>query len=487
MSEPLENKAEKVGPYWSGVRPWTGPHYEHCIFDPVYRFPGSFPDWKFSLLTYDKPDGQLLCEFHLELDLNLSAQRYIRSHPRWSKDMRPLILWVIREILFNIKIVDAEYGVEEKKSCGLKDSKRDVTFEGKILTRKLVAQEGVTWIHVVNYANTHLRDSLDQIFTQSPGSVPTEEEIQQTRQFFCEERERQYASILLQQKAARAARKRGTESLSVFVDESGDTGFKENGEYISIAVTIPTGEVGKIRSALCQVLNLCWFRQKTPPELHFSKMAPAMRERVARLMAMIVRRLNCQVLIYLTPKHSFLRRLSRSEAEFHRDRPEPIQIHWNDLLSNHKTAASKWLLSYLLDEMISHIAIENLEAVKEVRVVHDRKRYPWQTEATDKGIEIARQTILGYVRERYGEDEVPAILLEHQDSEMEPCLWLADWIGWEIQHSLKGNNLSPNLISILPNATCLIIDNEGMKVSVDLLTQKHLHIFPDLPRDISAP
>ncbi len=114
----------------------------------------SFPDWKFSILTYDRPGGQLLCEFHLELDLNPAAQHYILNHPRWRKDMRPLILWVIREILLSVKIVDAKYGVEEKKSCGLEDAKRGVVFEGRLWTKKHVDQEDVTWIHVGNYANT---------------------------------------------------------------------------------------------------------------------------------------------------------------------------------------------------------------------------------------------------------------------------------------------------------------------------------------------
>ncbi len=487
MTEPEKSEAMKPAAYWSGVEPWTGPHYEECAFDPIYLSPNSFPDWKFSILTYDRPGGQLLCEFHLELNLNSAAQHYIRTHSRWNKDMRPLILWVIREILVRIKIVNAEYGVEDKKSCGLKDPSRGVVFEGKIWTLKPIQQDGVTWIHVINYVNTHLRDSLDQIFNRSPGSVPTEEEITQTRQFFYEERERQQAELALRQKAARATKKHGAQSLSIFVDESGDTGFKVTGEYVSTAIVIPMEEVGKIRSALQQVLETCWFRQIKPPELHFSKIASAKQERVARLMGKIVSKLNCKVLTYIAPKQSFLRRLSRSEAEFYRERPEPIQIHWNELMVSNKTAAQKWLLSYLLDETISHIAIENLEDIKELRVIHDRKLYQWQTTALENGVEIARQTIQGYVKETYGEEDVPVILLEHQVSEMEPCLWLADWIGWEVQRGLKNNRVSVNLVSALPKVTCLVIDENGMKAAVDLQTYERLHTFPDLPRDISAP
>jgi hypothetical protein len=485
-----ETDAVAGGPpatYWPGITPWTGTHYEECIFDPIYRFPGSFPDWKFSLLTYDRPGGQLLCEFHLELDLNPAAQHYILNHPRWKKDMRPLILWVIREILLNVKIVDAEYGVEEKKSCGLEDAKRGVVFEGRLWTKKHVEQEDVTWIHVCNYANTHIRDSLDQIFAKSPGSVPTGDDIRQTRQFFRDQHEQQQAERARRQEAARITRRLGTQSLSIFVDESGDTGFKAGGIYVSTAVCIPTEEVGKVRAALRHVLELCWFRQNLPPELHFAKMGSAKQDRVARLMAKIVRRLNCRVLTYIIPKQPFLRRLSRSEAEFHRERAEPIHIHWNDLLVSNKTAASNWLLSYLLDETISHIVIANLDDLAEVRIIHDRKLYPWQTQAMEQGAVLARQTVEGYVREFYGDDTAPLIHMEHQASELEPCLWLADWIGWEIQRSLRDGGVSPNLVAVFPKTTSLVIDTEGVKAEVDLQTEKRLHTFPDLPRDISAP
>ncbi|MEI9999066.1 MAG: hypothetical protein WDO13_07800 [Verrucomicrobiota bacterium] len=99
----------------------------------------------------------------------------------------------------------------------------------------------------------------------------------------------------------------------------------------------------------------------------------------------------------------------------------------------------------------------------------------------DQGATLARQTIEGYIRELYGDDTAPVINIEHQASELEPCLWLADWISWEIQRSLRDGGISPNLIAVLPKTTSLVIDTEGVKAEVDLETGKRLHTFPDLP------
>ena len=71
-------------------------------------------------------------------------------------------------------------------------------------------------------------------------------------------------------------------------------------------------------------------------------------------------------------------------------------------------------------------------------------------------------------------------------SELEPCLWLSDWVSWEFGNWIRGGNLSDAFQKVRTKIKFLSFGDAGEKIAIDGPGGEIIGRFPDRPRAIAT-
>ncbi len=94
--------------------------------------------------------------------------------------------------------------------------------------------------------------------------------------------------------------------------------------------------------------------------------------------------------------------------------------------------------------------------------------------------------IAGISKSLYGKKLCSSMSFRIVDSKLEPCLWLADWILWEVHRWISGKTLSAVFEACANLMTFVHFDDIGREVTSDKLGGRETGQHPDFPKDIQA-
>jgi hypothetical protein len=221
-------KLEEV--YWAGIKQFRELTDEFCSMDGELEQDG-LPRYRIQIVE-KHPDGQLCARTTFSIKFDQTIATYLRDHPVFRKDCRPFVLWSVMEVIWNVKILETEFGKPKVIQMVLQPIQGG-QIEVTIGVEVLIDTGGVTIVQLVNYANTHLFDQLGEIFKQNPGSKPPVEYLKQKKAEFYEKLRTEKAEHHRQQLQNLNSRRTLGGEYVVFIDESGDLGFKSTPtEYV---------------------------------------------------------------------------------------------------------------------------------------------------------------------------------------------------------------------------------------------------------------
>lgn len=472
--------------FWKGVKQIEADVDEHCRFDPIDN--GSqFPNYRFEVRTEYARTNDLVSLISIQLKPDQELWQYIITHPQWRKDPRLLLLMNIYEILWKLKLFPTELNQPFQTEIIIKPLQGG-TLEVAIVAEVFIDFGGVHVISAVNYANTHVRDQVDAVIKQNPDAAPTAEYSQYVLRRTQNARidaKRQKAKEQRRQLKARQKSNASREPVKIFIDESGDIGFKSlNEPYVLTAYAIPASAAKPVEDYLTRILANNW---ATPPrELHFNKVPATKLASVQAAIAQCLRYNGARCVSVIGHKSGFLAYLLRCEAETRRIEEKPIITNWAYLLERSPTGLARATLILILEELLVHLATETLDIQTTTLITHDQKHRDWMNEALKIAFKRSQAAIKNYSVEMYGR-ELPLVRsFKIADSAKEPSLWVCDWICWELARWCKGTEWSQSLQEHLDAISFITFDHLSGKVLIDRPGGRVISAYPDLPRRVDS-
>ena len=471
--------------FWRGVRQIEADIYERCWFHPIIRQDG-YPDFEFEVREENDKTGELIHIVSIRLGADEEIWEYIEKHPLWGKDPRLLFLMNVFDVLWKVKIIPTEVNSPFQTKIVLKPLQGG-TVNVEIRAEVFIDFGGVHIISVVNYANTHVRDQVDAVMKDNPAAIPDAYVKSVKERFFNDHID---AKRLKQKQQRRRLKKRKRsqlkhERMKVFLDESGDIGFRSLKEpYILTAYVLPASECYAVEQDLKGLLQRHW---KTPPqELHFNKIPASkiMPVQVEIAKCFSSRRGICISVIGHKP--GFLAYLLRCEAESRKAEEKPVTTNWAYLLDKSPTGLARATLILILEELLVHLGTETLDFQTSMEIFHDLKHRNWMNDALKTAFQRSRTATKVYVKDLYGQELSFTRTFKLVESQNQPCLWIPDWISWELAKWYRGQKWSQYFENCFDKISFITFDHVMGKLTIDRPGGEVVSNFPDLPRQIAS-
>lgn len=465
---------------WKEVVPFPGPHYERCSFIPI-QGEEELPDFLFRINTEHDEGGALLLSVELFLYPDAGFWKFANNHPQWKKDIRPLLLMLVRDIFWKFKIIDC--GEETFKVSGRNaDPKHEGGLDFQLVVKRFCEGDGATLVSLANYTNTHVIDQLHAVCAQNPSVMWTEERAAQIRAKFYEDFAEKKQLGESKRKERLSGWRRSAERQIYFIDESGDLGFRDlNTYFLYTGFGTDTSAATSMGASLRDILDSEWGATK-PDELHFSKIPESKRAQILTKVADCFESHGGSAICYSMLKRELLKYFLRCEAETRRLEEQPIITSLFDLFGTRENNPGSYFLSLCAQEMSVFLGTQSMLRGQDFEIVHDRKHRSWMNAALTNGFERAKDDLNAISLDVFGASVQVNSSFRLEDSRDEPCLWISDWIGWEVGRCLRGEELSEQMIRALQSVRIITFDNYGQKVECDRLGGKVITEFPDWPR-----
>ncbi len=412
------------------------------------------------------------------------TQAFLAAHPQWKLGCWPFGLFALKDWMWKVKFIDVE-GRRRVLEGGVDDPKI-----GRITIRaELEILEGPDgWmLPLFNLANTHVLDQLKAFYETNPKAAPQTARIDTVlaEHFAKQEKARQYHRREQQERASVVPPQSGRSW--VFIDESGDPGVKNlHSVYVFTAVLVPDSAAATVREELLAVLHR--WPNNPPPEVHLTAVPEALRPAVTDDLARVISRHDLRVIGFVVNKWHFVKNLLRRHAEARRQDDNPLPVNWEEYVKNPTYRFRFNFLSVMIQEVVSHLSLDFTLKGYAGDFRHDRKHIQWMNDALRHGFTTGLQLAAQDADVIFGKNLVPASTFDIIDSHTEPCLWLADWISWEMRNwSVNPNfDFSSGFRSALPKMMFVSYDDNGVKV-VGRKPGGHADFrLPDFPREFPA-
>lgn len=405
---------------------------------------------------------------------------WIRSHPTFQRGCWPFGLMALHQWFWQIKFVEVEG--KETIEGGIVDPKVGTTT----IRAEFDDFEGEGWlVPLVNLANTHLLDQLRQFYKDAPTAFPTPQRISDVMAAEMKKFEEKHKALALEQTKRQRLIQVPTEKVRIFIDESGDIGFREVQDvYAFAAVIVPEGKHAKMVEELRGLLAKHWGKN-APREIHMSETPVGKKGAVCEDLARVVTDNDVRVLCFGMEKWPFIKHLFRCHAEARFTEELPLNLTWHDLTTDKDFFLQANFLALTVEELVSGLAIDFLVNGVTADFYHDRKYRVWMNEALGLGFKRGIGTAKKLAQDYFGLSIVPKITFAIADSESEPCLWLADWIANELRAWCDQQPFSNAFEKAKRNIRFVAFDEHGVKHSGKDIGGYGEETFPDLPREIT--
>lgn len=465
---------------WKEVVPLPGPQYERCSLVPI-RGRAGFPGFSFRIDTEHGEGGPVLLRVELFLYPSASFWQFAERHPQWSKDVRPVLLMLVQDIFWKFKILDCgEEPVTVRGSTA--DFKQNAVIDFEIVAKRFRQGDDATLVSLTNYTNTHVIDQLEAVYADNPSVSWTEKRAAEIKAKFYEDIAEKKQRSDSQRRSRLAAWTRSPDKQIYFVDESGDLGFRDpNTDFLYTACGTNISAATAMSTALREILEREWGKSK-PEELHFSKMPERKRAQILDAVAKCFQSYGGSAICYAMPKRELLKYFLRCEAETRRLEEQPIITNLYDLFGRRENYPGAYFHSLCAEEMTVFLGTQCLLRGEDFEIVHDRKRWDWMNTALCEGFERARDDLKAISLDVFGTPVGVTSSFRLDDSKNQPCLWISDWIGWEVNRWSRGVELSDPMKSALRSIRFITFDEYGRKVECDRLGGNVISEFPDWPR-----
>lgn len=462
------------------IKPLRGPHFERCSLIPI-QGKGERPDFLFRVSTEQGDGGPLLLTAELILHSDICLWEYADNHPHWKNDIRPLLLMLIQDIFWAVKIIECdEDGF--KMNGSIADPKNGGALDFQLQANRFCEGDDTSLVLLTNYTNTHVIDQLKAICAQNPAVMWTEERAAEVKADFYRNFEEKQNRAVTQRLKRFSEWKRKEKKLLYFIDESGDLGFRDTSAYfLYIACGAEFSAATSMGTALREIINSEWGNTK-PDELHFNSIPESKRAQVFSTVADCFEAHGGSAICYAMKKRELLKYFLRCEAETRRLENEPIITNLYNLFENRENNPGSYFLSLAVQEMSVLLGTQSMLQGYDFEIVHDRKHREWMNRSLCNGFERAKGDLNAIALDWFGGIVDVNSSFRLENSKDEPCLWISDWIGWEIGRWLRGEALSGAMKRALQSVRIITFDEYGQKVECDSLGGNVITKFPDWPR-----
>jgi hypothetical protein len=424
------------------------------------------------------PTSRVLKRARFYLRADDATHNWIRGHPTFSRGCWPVGLFLLHDWMWTKKFID----VESRKITdgGMVDPNVGTTYIRAELEN---FEDGVWFAPLVNFANTHLFDQLKQFYADSPEAQTDPQRIPQIIAT-----ERAKAAGKQQQTAIAQAQRqhliqKPNRNVRVFIDESGDVGFRQIDDvYVFAPVIVPDQRYERVATALKDLRAKHW-GANPPAEIHMAKIGESKRTAVRRDFAQIVNDNAIEIIGCTIEKRAFIKHLFRCHAAARVSEEYPLDLTWLELINDRNYRLQATTLGTTVELVILQLAIEFLRNGTSAVFTHDRKHREWMNNALNAGFERGLSEAKKLARAFFGLDIAPSLGFSVTDSKDEPCLWLSDWIS-ELRAWSFHRPFSPELESIKPHMTFLGFKDDGVKCASKDIGGYADREFPDLPREL---
>ena len=262
--------------------------------------------------------------FHIFGDAQV--HRFIRDHPTWRRGCWPVGLTLLYDYFWDKKIVEVpEEGLVDHG--GVRDPARGVTY---IHAGYEVFNGRGAVIPLANLANTHVMDQMRCFFELHPHAAP---QPARAATVMAAERLRLEAEAkakAIRQRRALVLLRPITHESYVFLDESGDPGFRSLDDvYVCTAVVVPQSTIDLVRTDLRAILARRW--TGTPPaELHLHQVPDSILAAVQSDLASVMRRHDLRAFAFTAHKWNVIKNLCRRHMEDRRSTEAPMDFEWGE-------------------------------------------------------------------------------------------------------------------------------------------------------------
>ncbi|MCR4289035.1 MAG: hypothetical protein NUV86_02090 [Candidatus Scalindua sp.] len=433
----------------------------------------------------DKPGGQVLSWVSFYCTVDKKAAEFLAQHPRWSHDPTPLLLGIIQEVVWKVKILEVPMRKLYEQETGVKDINTGgityVRIQARIIDEKMLQN----WLlPVVNIANTHILDQIKHFYSNHPHLIPTGSTITELLEDALHKHEQKMGHDEIVRRNNLNSFVPANDGVRVFMDESGDVGFRKLiSHYTIAAIIIHEKELDDFRKEILSVRSAIW-GINPPNEIHYNKISRSNKKKVRRAFCNAIVNHNANVLCFSTLKTNYLMYLLRCHAEYRPQEEYPIDIALTEYIADPSVNITYNFLSLLLEEVVSHVSIENLRKGRNVIYSHDKKRNEWMNRAPNTGFKRGQENVQGFSLAYFGKDLSFSSSLDLPHSTDELLLWIPDWVANEVGKWPYGNDLSEELADLTDRFILIGYGDDGVKRGTSILGQSSKYEFPEIARDI---
>jgi hypothetical protein len=279
-----------------------------------------------------------------------------------------------------------------------------------------------------------------------------------------------------------------TEESFVFIDESGDPGFRTLQDvYVFTAIIVPSRSLETVRADLRAILTRRW-PGPAPAELHMHRVPESIRAEVQGDLAAVMERHDLRAIVFTAPKWEVIKNLCRRHMEHRRLEECPMDFEWDQRVHDPRYQFRFNFLGLTMEEVVSHLALDFMLRGSAAHFRHDRKHQRWMNDALREGFQRGLDLAARYALEIFGRSQAMRATFDVADSENEPCVWLADWLSGEIRSwTVAQGTLSPAYRRIKRKLNFVGYDENGVKAAFHKLGGQADQYFPDLPRPMPEP
>jgi hypothetical protein len=408
-----------------------------------------------------------------------AVNEWIQTHPTFKRGCWPVGLMNLHQWFWQTKFIEVK-GHRELEG-GMQDPNVGVVR----ITAEFEDLDGEGWfVPLVNFANTHLLDQLRQFYNDHPEMCPSPERVSEVMSAEAAKLVATHEATIREQIKRRPLIRRPTSKVRIFVDESGDIGFKRmNDVYTYAAVIVPEAKEKQVSAALRALLTKHW-RNTPPSEIHACQLPESKQDAVKNDMAEIILQHDLRLVCFAIAKWNFVKHLCRRHVEARFSQEEPFNISWRELTNDPNYYFKFNFLALTVDEVVSDLAIDFLVAGFGADFFHDRKNKTWMNDALEHGFQQGLETARKHAEAFFGLSIVPPCTFSLADSEKEPCLWLADWVSNELRAWAHHSPHSAAFEKAKPNIIFIGFDSNGVKGSSKEIGGHADQTYPELPREI---
>jgi hypothetical protein len=425
------------------------------------------------------PTQKVLKRARFYIEADGPTTDWIQRHPTFKHGCWPLGLMNLHQWFWKIKFLEVQGHVEIDGG----------NFDPKVGKTLIHAEfdnfeDGIWLVPLVNLANTHLFDQLRQFYKDAPQAFPQSERIATVMDEEFKKHEQQKRATEIEQIKRRPLIRNPDQKVRIFIDESGDIGFGgANDVYVYAPVAVPEEKYKAVVAELKSLLPKHW-SQNPPAEIHMSTVPPSKRENIQTDFARIVIENDIRVLCFVMEKWQFLKHLFRCHAEARFTQELPLNITWEELVNDKEFFLQSNFLAITIEDVVSGLAIDFLTNGIAADFYHDRKYRVWMNDALELGFKHGIETARKHAEAFFGLSIIPTVKFAVTDSELEPCLWLSDWIANELRGWCHHQPLSKGFEKAKQNLRFIGFDEHGVKHTSSEIGGHGDEELPDLPREI---